>query len=127
MLDTIIASIAGSRFEFRNHKGKEFEIFYENCEFTDDSVMTLAIAKALIESKEDFEDLSEKTIFYMKEIGRPYRDCGYMEECLEDGFIRMRQSHTEVMEMVQQCALVRVVLLDKPLKRLKCWREKLPR
>lgn len=39
--------------------------------------MMLAIAKALIESKEDFEDLSEKTIFYMKEIGRPYRDRGY--------------------------------------------------
>ena len=126
MLGIIIGDIAGSRFEFRNHKGKDFEIFHKDCEFTDDSVMTLAIAKALIESKEDFEDLSEKTIFYMKEIGRPYRDCGY-GGCLEDGFIRMRQSHTEVMEMVQQCALVRVFLLDKPLKRLKCWREKLPR
>lgn len=39
--------------------------------------MTFAIAKALIESEEDFEALSEKTIFYMKEIGRPYSDCGY--------------------------------------------------
>ena len=77
MLGAIIGDITGSRFEFRNHKGKDFEIFHEDCEFTDDSVMTLAIAKALIESKEDFEDLSEKTIFYMKEIGRPYRDCGY--------------------------------------------------
>ena len=63
MLGTIIGDIAGSRFEFRNHKEKDFEIFHEDCEFTDDSVMTLAIAKALIESKEDFEDLSEKTIF----------------------------------------------------------------
>lgn len=77
MLGIIIGDIAGSRFEFRNHKEKDFEIFHEDCEFTDDSVMTLAIAKALIESKEGFENLSEKTIFYMKEIGCPYCDCGY--------------------------------------------------
>ena len=43
MLGTIIGDIAGLRFMFRNHKGKNFEIFHEDCEFTDDSVMTLDI------------------------------------------------------------------------------------
>lgn len=77
MLGAIIGDIAGSRFEFKNNKNKEFEIFHNDCECTDDSIMSLAIAKAIIEFQEGLEDLSEKVIFYMKEIGRPYPHCGY--------------------------------------------------
>ena len=77
MLGAIIGDIAGSRFELKNNKNKEFEIFHSDCECTDDSIMSLAIAKAIIESQEGFEDLSEKAIFYMKEIGRSYPHCGY--------------------------------------------------
>ena len=77
MLGAIIGDIAGSRFEFNNRKSKEFEIFNKECECTDDSIMSLAIAKALVEASSGFEDLSEKTIFYMKENGRPYPNCGY--------------------------------------------------
>ena len=77
MLGAIIGDIAGSRFEFKNNKNKEFEIFHSDCECTDDSIMSLAIAKALVEASEGFEDLSEKTIYCMKEIGRPYPFCGY--------------------------------------------------
>ena len=77
MLGAIIGDIVGSRFEFRNNKSKDFEMFHEKCFFTDDSVMTLAIAKTIIEAENNFEDLSEGTIYYMKEIGRNYRGCGY--------------------------------------------------
>lgn len=77
MLGAIIGDIVGSRFEFDNIKTKEFKFFARTCYFTDDSVMTLSIAKALLEANDDFSNLSELTIKYMQEIGRCYPDCGY--------------------------------------------------
>ena len=77
MFGSIIGDIVGSRFEFRNKKSKDFEMFHEDCEFTDDSVMTLAIAKAIDECKDNYEELSNKTIYNMKNIGRNYPNCGY--------------------------------------------------
>ena len=44
---------------------------------TDDSIMTLATAKALLESKADYSDLSENAVKYMQDIGRNYPNCGY--------------------------------------------------
>jgi type I restriction enzyme M protein len=48
MIGAIIGDIVGSRFEFNNHKSKEFELFAEDCFITDDSIMTLAVAKAIM-------------------------------------------------------------------------------
>ncbi len=53
MLGAIIGDIVGSRFELDNHKSKDFELFTSECFPTDDSVMSLAVAKALLESKSD--------------------------------------------------------------------------
>lgn len=77
MLGAIIGDIVGSKFEWNNIKTKEFEFFNYKCEFTDDSIMTLAIEKAILNCKEDYSDLSEVTIKYMQEVGRPYPYCGY--------------------------------------------------
>ena len=77
MIGAMIGDIVGSRFEFRNHLSKEFEFFHPDCEFTDDTVMTCAVAKALMDSQPDFSDLSEKTVAAMQEIGRKYPNCGY--------------------------------------------------
>ena len=77
MLGAIIGDIVGSRFEWNNIKTKDFEFFTNNCSFTDDSVLTIAIAKAIIESNGNFENLSGNTIHYMKSIGRMYPSCGY--------------------------------------------------
>ena len=43
MLGAIIGDIVGSRFEWNNHKSKDFQFFSTECFFTDDSVMTLAV------------------------------------------------------------------------------------
>ena len=51
MLGAIIGDIAGSRFEFHNHRSKDFDLFGKDCSITDDSVMTLAVAKALMETE----------------------------------------------------------------------------
>ena len=77
MLGAIIGDIVGSRFEWDNIKTKEFDFLTYKCSFTDDTVMSLAIAKAIIESEEDYSNLSGKTVQYMQEIGRLYPDSGY--------------------------------------------------
>lgn len=76
VLGAIIGDIVGSRFEFNNHRSKEFEFFTPQCFATDDSIMSLVVAKAILES-DDFSQLGSKTIHYMQKIGRRYPVCGY--------------------------------------------------
>lgn len=51
MLGSIIGDIAGSRFEFNNHRSIDFDLFGYGCSYTDDSIMTLAVADAIINNK----------------------------------------------------------------------------
>lgn len=48
MLGAIIGDIVGSRFEFDNHLSKDFELFHDECDFTDDTICTIAIADAVL-------------------------------------------------------------------------------
>ena len=73
----IIGDIAGSRFEFNNYRKKDFELFAKNCFFTDDTVMTLAVAKAILQCCGDYSRLQETAAFTMREVGRHYPGCGY--------------------------------------------------
>lgn len=78
LLGTIIGDIVGSRFELINNKyGKEFEFFHKRCRYTDDSVMTLAVAKSLLLKEEKTSDFSDNVISSMVEIGKKYPSCGY--------------------------------------------------
>ena len=77
MIGAIIGDVVGSRFEFRNRLSKDFQFLHPDCEFTDDTVMTCAVAQALLDSREDWSDLSEKTIAAMQRIGRQFPNCGY--------------------------------------------------
>lgn len=76
MIGAIIGDIVGSRFEFDNIKTKDFELFTRDCDFTDDTVMTLAIAKALAR-RNDSEDFKQTLVRTMHEVGDKYPDCGY--------------------------------------------------
>ncbi|MCU6763591.1 Uncharacterised protein [uncultured Roseburia sp.] len=77
MLGAIVGDIAGSRFEWNNHKSKDFEFLTYKCFPTDDSIMTLALAQAILISKPDYSDLSKNAVECMQSIGRNYPDCGY--------------------------------------------------
>lgn len=70
---TIIAAIAGdvigSVYEWNNVKTMEFALFSEKSKFTDDTVLTVAVADCLL-NKKDFS----KTIW---EYGRKYKKRGY--------------------------------------------------
>ena len=77
MLGAIIGDIAGSRFEWNNIKTKDFDLLTYKCSPTDDSIMTLALAVAILISKPDYSDLSQKAVECMQSIGRNYPNCGY--------------------------------------------------
>ena len=74
MLGALAGDIIGSPYEFYNTKSMDFELFTEWTKFTDDSVMTLAVAKWLIE---DAEHSARHLIRCMQELGRRYPRAGY--------------------------------------------------
>ena len=79
MLGAIIGDIAGSRFEWNNIKSKEFELLthIKGCRPTDDSIMTIAVAQALLDCKDNHENLGKQTVSRMQEFGRKYPYAGY--------------------------------------------------
>lgn len=72
MLGAIAGDIVGSVYEWNNIKTKDFPLFGKDNSFTDDTVMTIAVADALMKggSADDFIDS-------MKKFGRMYPDAGY--------------------------------------------------
>ena len=53
MLGAIIGDIVGSRYEWNNIKTKAFPLFGKDCRFTDDTVMTIAVAEAVMNGGEN--------------------------------------------------------------------------
>lgn len=77
MLGAIIGDIVGSRFEWNNIKTKEFDLLTYRCSVTDDSILSLAVAKAILTCSGDYDKLGDLVVKCMQEVGRPYPDCGY--------------------------------------------------
>ena len=48
MIGAIAGDIIGSVYEFRRIKTKQFVLFHPDCHFTDDSVLSVAVAKAIL-------------------------------------------------------------------------------
>ncbi|MFP4187569.1 MAG: ADP-ribosylglycohydrolase family protein [Acholeplasmataceae bacterium] len=110
MIGAIIGDIIGSRFEFANHRNKDFALFSESSTFTDDTVMTVAVAKAILETEavygyfrrgvsfdeEGIRFLKDRTIECMRLLGRRYPDRGYgglFKNWLEDESMGPYQSY----------------------------------
>ena len=77
MIGAIIGDIVGSRFEWNNYRAKDFELFTDACFPTDDSIMTVAVGKAILDCEGAYGDLSAKTVSCMQKLGRRYPHCGY--------------------------------------------------
>ncbi len=77
MIGAIIGDIVGSKYEFNNIKTKHFPLFSEDCRFTDDTVMTIAVYKALESCHGDYSNLSQNAIKFMQEYGQMYLNAGY--------------------------------------------------
>ncbi len=77
MIGAIIGDIAGSRFEWNNTKSKDFDLLHFRCAFTDDSVMTMAVAQALLDCAGAEDGLPAAVVVRMQEFGRKYPYAGY--------------------------------------------------
>ena len=69
MLGAIVGDIVGSIYEFNNHRSKAFPLFGGACDFTDDSVLTVAVADCLMNQGNYAE--------YIKNYARKYPNRGY--------------------------------------------------
>ena len=74
MLGAIIGDIVGSTREWHNIKTEDFELVPKGSRFTDDTVMTLAVAEWLMT---DPEHHSETLVACMQRLGRKYPNAGY--------------------------------------------------
>ena len=82
MYGAIIGDMAGSSYEFWPTKEKDFAWFPETARFTDDTVMTVAVAESLLELNNAAGDLADdeiRAVFVrnMKKWGRHYEKAGY--------------------------------------------------
>ena len=59
MLGAIIGDIVGSRFEFSKQTTFDFELFTPDCDFTDDTICTVAVADAILNNKPYRETIHE--------------------------------------------------------------------
>jgi len=69
MLGAIVGDIVGSIYEFNNHRSKDFPLFGEKCKFTDDTVLTVAVADCLMSNGNYAK--------YIKNYARKYTGRGY--------------------------------------------------
>ena len=80
MYGAILGDIVGSPYEFdcNNYKDKDFPLFSQRSEFTDDTVMTLAVAQALLDTRgQDDITIKAALVREMQRLGRAYPDKGY--------------------------------------------------
>ena len=77
MFGAFIGDIVGSKYEFNNTKDKSFPLFSQGCDFTDDTIMTVAVAKAILQSynarrKGEEKGFQEFLVEIMQDYGRRY-------------------------------------------------------
>lgn len=78
MFGAIIGDIAGSYYEIANIKTKKFKFMDKRkSTFTDDTVMTLAVGKSIVECEGDYSNLKEVLINNMVTIGKNHSQCGF--------------------------------------------------
>ena len=77
MLGALIGDIVGSVYEWHNHKSKDFPLFQPDCRMTDDSVMTAAVASAVLMGTEDLAQFQANVVAEMRRLGRQHPRLGY--------------------------------------------------
>jgi len=80
MYGAILGDIIGSPYEFdMGNKRKDFPLFSRECDFTDDTVMTIAVAEAFLDMHDgECGDVTrERLVRCLQSWGRRYPGCGY--------------------------------------------------
>lgn len=78
MYGAILGDIIGSPYEFDiGNKTKDFPLFSRKSTFTDDTVMTIAVAEAFLDAPEYEEEIRQRLIDSMQKWGHRYPHAGY--------------------------------------------------
>ena len=79
MYGALLGDMIGAPYEFdRGSKSKDFPLFCEYSHFTDDSVMTIAVAEALLDFRfREDEDIKDGLVESMRKWGKKYPNAGY--------------------------------------------------
>lgn len=80
MYGAILGDIIGSPYEFdRGNKSKDFPMFTHKSKYTDDTVMTIAVAEAFMDAQgsSDMDWIRRRLITSMQHYGRLYPHAGY--------------------------------------------------
>ncbi len=79
MYGALLGDMIGAPYEFdMGRKTKEFPLFCVDSHYTDDSVMTIAVAEALLDSRFfNDEDVKKAVIASMRKWGKRYSRAGY--------------------------------------------------
>ena len=108
MFGAILGDIVGSPYEFdRGHKTKGFPLFSEGSVFTDDSVMTIAVADALMRSLNADDDIIRVNLIErLRYWGHKYWQAGYGQRFFQ-WLLKENPSPITVMAMDLLCAFLR--------------------
>ena len=78
MYGAILGDITGSPYEFdMGEKTKDFPLFSKDSCFTDDTVMTIAVAEAFMDASDNEDAVRYRLIQSMQKWGHRYPDAGY--------------------------------------------------
>ena len=78
MYGAILGDMIGSPYEFdRGNKSKDFPLFTAKSRFTDDTVLTVAVAEALLDGPADEAGMKAQLVESMQKWGRRYPYAGY--------------------------------------------------
>ena len=79
MYGAILGDMIGAPYEFdRGNKKKDFPLFSAESNFTDDTVMTIAVAEALLATRgKNDEVIKAELVASMRDWGKRYPDAGY--------------------------------------------------
>ena len=77
MIGAILGDIIGKPYEFNPIKSKDFPLFSEYSGITDDSLMTIAVARGLLEGRRDPRATSSEITQEMHRLGKQFPHAGY--------------------------------------------------
>ena len=79
MYGALLGDMIGAPYEFdRGDKTKDFPLFCKYSHFTDDSIMTIAVAEALLDFRfREDEDIKAGLVESMRKWGKKYPNAGY--------------------------------------------------
>ena len=119
MLGAIAGDIIGSVYEFTGQKRYDFEMLPKGSRFTDDSVMTVAVAHWLSHCDEEgnTDHSKDYLVKCMQTLGHEYSFAGY-----GSSFNLTTAGATE-----RQCGSARSVFMPRLLTKLLNWRKYQPK